>query len=175
MSTFDGDLKVITLAAPTAGVLAVDVETDLYSEWKVWATTSDNSKYLPAFRNAGGDPLSPGLDAGAYFFLRNDLGWRIISTSEDQTVNYNGNIVGESAVLPIINATPTKTVLHLGLQPVTQNIDLIINDVSFIRQVVAGRAVVSADDLTVTIYGTDGITVLQVFTISADGRVRTPQ
>jgi hypothetical protein len=38
----------------------------------------------------------------------------------------------------------------------------------------AGRAVVSVDDLTVTIYDEDDVTVLKTFDISADGRIRTP-
>lgn len=125
MSTFNGDTKIITLDAPTAGVLEVDVNNDLYSEWKVWVTQSDNAKYLPAFRTAAGDPLTPGLSASPYYFIRNDLGWRIISEDFSQTINYVGNLIAEDSTLPIINVTPGRSVLHLGLQPVVQNVDQI--------------------------------------------------
>jgi len=127
MPTFDGANKLITLDAPTSGVLDVNVEQDLYSDWKEWVLLSDNAKFLPAFRGAGGDPLTPGVEAGAYFFLRNDLGWRIISSDADQTVNYSGNLVGEDSSTTLINATPGRTVLHLGLQPVTQRVDELLS------------------------------------------------
>jgi hypothetical protein len=219
MSQFDGVNLRIILEPPTASVLAVSVQEDLYSEWKAWvagivnfntetgissgletvtridhstytgqratytqvgsesiglttgtayflreidrntvevydskanaeagpATTGrqnltasgvglgelhtftvDNSKFLLGFRTAGGDPLTPGVEAGAYFFLQNQNGWRIISTDEDQTINYDGNMVGEDNTLPLIVATPGRTVLHLGLQPVTQRVDEIL-------------------------------------------------
>lgn len=126
-ATFDGPNMRIILGAPTSGLLAVDVAVDLYSDWKEWQKLSDNSKYYPAFRAIGGDPLTPGLDAAAYYFLRNDLGWRIIAGDYDQQVNYTGNLVGEDSTLPLIVPTPGYTVLHLGLQPVTQRVDEVLN------------------------------------------------
>ena len=98
---------------------------------------ADNSKFLAAFRTIGGDELTPGVEAGPYFFLQNQDtaggdGWRIISTLEDQTLNYQGNLVGEDSSESLINVTPGFTVLHLGLQPVTQRVDeiLILGQVS---------------------------------------------
>lgn len=93
--------------------------------------SADNSKFINAFRTIGGDPLTPGVEAGPYFFLQNqDIGggdgWRIISTDENQTINYQGNLVGEAADKSLIVVTPTRTVLHLGLQPVTQRVDEIL-------------------------------------------------
>jgi hypothetical protein len=43
------------------------------------------------------------------------------------------------------------------------------------RKQIANKAVISADDLTVTIYDDDGTTPLYLFDISADKRTRTPQ
>ena len=86
----------------------------------------DNSKFPLAFRTTGGDPLTPGVQAGSYFFLQNQNGWRIVSFDEDQTINYNGNLVGEDSSIEVINPTPNRTVLHLGLQPVTQRVDEIL-------------------------------------------------
>jgi hypothetical protein len=89
--------------------------------------SGDNSKFDPVFGlSEGGAPLTPGVESGAYFFLRNDLGWRIISSDEDQTINYQGNLVGQDATASLIVPTPTRTVLHLGLQPVTQRVDEIL-------------------------------------------------
>lgn len=46
-------------------------------------------------------------------------------------------------------------------------------DVKLIKQMLAGKAVVSLDDLTVEVFDTDGVTSLVTFSISVDGRVRT--
>jgi len=229
MTHFNGPSLLITLDAPTGGVLSLSVEINLYSEWKEWvigryffntstdvngttelitytdhslhtgqavvyytdlgtdniglvngteyfvraddatgdrntfelydteanaeagpATTgrldltaaggpgethrfaADNAKFIESFRTIGGDPLSPGVDAGPYFFLQNQVinggtGWRIISTDEDQTINYQGNLVAEAPVLQLINVTPGRSVLHLGLQPITQRVDEILS------------------------------------------------
>jgi hypothetical protein len=173
MPIFDGANKLITLDAPTGGILNVSVEQDLYSDWKEWVLLSDNAKFLPAFSNSvGGDPLGTGLNAGAYFFLNNDIGWRIISSDEDQEARYFGNLVPIDVGLPIIIPTPGRTVLHLGLQPITQGTVDVLRELNVIRQIVGGRAVVSVDDLTITVYDEDDITILRTFSISADGRLR---
>lgn len=127
MPTFSGTNLLITL---DSGVTSVDVERDLYSEWKEWMTLSDNSKFYPAFASSsGGDPLTPGLNSGNYFFLRNDLGWRIKPAEEDLNVTLVGNLFGQDSDLPIvIPTTGNYTVLINGLQPITQGIsDLLAN------------------------------------------------
>lgn len=130
MPIFDGPNLLITLdplPSPNDGAQSLNVQDDLYEEWKLWANTNpENLKYPPAFRTIGGDPLTPGVEAGAYFFLRNDYGWRIISSDENQTINYAGNLVGEDSAEELVIPTPTRTVLHLGLQPVTQRVDEIL-------------------------------------------------
>jgi hypothetical protein len=42
------------------------------------------------------------------------------------------------------------------------------------NQTIAGRAVVAPDDLSITIYDIDDVTVLKTYTVSADTRTRTP-
>lgn len=152
---FDGATKTITLSAPTLGVLDVDVRQDLYSEWKVWIQLSDNMKWAEAFNTSGGEPLSPGTTSGSYYFLRNDLGWRIISSALDQTVNYAGNLVPFDATLPIVIPTPTKTVLHLGLQPVTQGIDDVLTAVLIARKILQNRVVTDPATGIITVYDDD--------------------
>lgn len=71
--TFDGINKRIYI---NPDVTNIDVETDLYSDWKEWAILYDNLKYEPAFRTTGGDPLPGGRRVGQYFFLIN--GWRLV-------------------------------------------------------------------------------------------------
>lgn len=252
MTHFNGPQLLITLDAPTAGVLNLSVEINLYSEWKEWVLgkylfntetdvngtteritytdhslhtgqrifyyneggaeniglvdgtayyiraddasgdrntfelydtqanaenspstvgrldltasgvgngethriSADNAKFVDAFRTIGGDPLTPGVEAGGYFFLQNQAipaanplpardGWRIISTDADQTINYQGNLVGEDSSLPIINVTTGRSVLHLGLQPVTQRVDEILTQ----TQITTYRGRIAIDTL----------------------------
>lgn len=109
----------------------MDLTASLGGDGEQHRIAADNSKFLPAFRTIGGDELTPGVEAGPYFFIQNGTlisvppqgGWRIISTDEDQTANYQGNLVAEDPNTTLINVTPGRSVLHLGLQPVTQRVD----------------------------------------------------
>lgn len=124
MPDFNGNTLIITL---DSGATTVDVEADLYSEWKIWFKLGDNAKYPNAFTTTGGDPLSTGLDLGAYFFLNNTDGWKLKPPEEDITIRLVGNLVPESATLDA--ATPPDgafTALIVGLQPVTQSIDTLL-------------------------------------------------
>jgi len=73
---FDGENRLISL---NLGVEALDVQIDLYSEWKRWAVLENNLKYLQAFRTFGGDQTISGQFAPRYFFLMN--GWRVVVNS----------------------------------------------------------------------------------------------
>ena len=64
---FSGESKHIIVKS---GVTEIDVQVDLYSDWKEWVVESDNSKYLQAFRTFGGDPTITGQFAPRYFFFR---------------------------------------------------------------------------------------------------------
>lgn len=124
-ASFDGTNLVITLPAATP---VIDVEVDLYSDWKEWFKTGTNSKYPLAFRTFGGDPLSATIAAGAYFMFQNQNGWRIRPAEESATITLNGNIAPEDPDLPItIPTIGAYTVLINGIQPVTQNVDAIID------------------------------------------------
>jgi len=89
--TFDGPNTTITLSS---GDTTVEV-SEIYSRWKDWVLLSDNSKYLPAFRETGGDPLGGGVYAGVNIFIRNDYGWRIKPPEEDIVINLIGNLYPE--------------------------------------------------------------------------------
>lgn len=138
--TFNGEELIITLEA---GVTEVDVQVDLYTAWKTWQLTSgpdgsSNRRYPQAFRATGGDAVTTTLDAGGYFYLRNDLGWRIRPAEEDATILFIQSLVPQDATLPVIMRTlGAYTVLCLGLQPITQG----VNDV----ELLAYRGVVWID------------------------------
>ena len=126
MATFDGEALIMTLDAPTAGALTQNVQDDWYEQWKLWMLDG-NMRYPPLFFDSfGGNDLTPGVKAGAYFVFQNTSGWRIRSSEADQTVYVVGNVAPADSSLPMIVPTiGAYTVLFDGLQPITQNIDTI--------------------------------------------------
>ena len=125
-ASFDYVNLIITLPAATS---TIDVERDLYSAWKRSQQANDDPETgaYPAFRTTGGDPLTPGIDAGAYFFIRNDLGWRIRPAEEDATVLFTGNLAPEDSAVDILIPTiGDYSVLINGLQPITQSVDTLL-------------------------------------------------
>ena len=99
--SFDGANRLITLTTGTTSFSA----QDLYSRWKDWAATDDNSKYVEAFRTIGGDPLGGAVTAGDYYFLNNAEGWRIRPQEADHSLSIDGNLYGEDPALPIFSPT----------------------------------------------------------------------
>lgn len=126
VATFDFTNLIITLPS---GQTSVDVESEIYSEWKrqLLVGPTSNASAPPAFRSIGGDPLTPGIEAGAYFFIQNQDGWRIKPPEEDITVFLNGNLAPEDSAKPVVAPTTGAfTALIVNLQPVTQNVDAIL-------------------------------------------------
>lgn len=96
--TFDGVNKIMQGIYETdgsspdfpPGFHELDIQRDVYSEWKVWVREGDNAKYLQALSTTGGDPISSTISVGAYFFLEND--WKIRPVEDDHRVVFNGNL-----------------------------------------------------------------------------------
>lgn len=120
-TVFDGNTLTITLDAPTAGVLDLDIPR-LYSEWKEWQLSAfQNMGYPPAFRTTGGDAINATLSGVPSFFLQNQYGWRIKPFEADHTINIQGQLGGEDSTLPLtIPTTGGFTVLGFNIQPVAQ-------------------------------------------------------
>ena len=89
-AVFDGVNLIVTLSAPTAGKLTVDVIDELYSDWKEWLKTND-AKFPRLFDVTGGDPIPGSQFISGSFFIRNDLGWRVQATDENQEISLIGN------------------------------------------------------------------------------------
>lgn len=70
--TFDGPNRLILV---NEGETTLDVQEDIYSNWKEWMLQRDNAKYLEAFLPLGGDPITDSTFVGDTYFLEN--GWRI--------------------------------------------------------------------------------------------------
>ncbi len=123
-ATFDGQNLIIQL--PSLGDYSSEI--DLYSAWKRWVRLGDNTKFLPAFETTGGDPIGGGQEIEPYYFLRNDLGWRIRAPEADGQVVINGNLF------------PRDSTQDIFLQATGFD--------SFIRQIVSNRSVLSNAGLT---------------------------
>lgn len=98
--TFDGINKQIIV---NDGELDIDVQVDLYSDWKEWSLQRDHLKYLPAMRSVGGDPTVAGAFLGATFFTIND--WQIVIS--DSTV-FTGNLFSDDFESPFITVEGAK-------------------------------------------------------------------
>lgn len=87
--SFDGINKVITLSS---GTTELGVR-DLWSRWVDWLLTSDNSKYLIAFEQVGGNDIdiSAGTSIPIYLFMQN--GWKIKPQEANHTLNVNDGIL----------------------------------------------------------------------------------
>lgn len=86
---FDGPNKLVILSP---GTTSLDV-ADVWSRWVDWMLTSDNSKYLPAFRTVGGDTIdaSAGTSVPVYAYLVN--GWRVRPQEANHTLNVTGGVL----------------------------------------------------------------------------------
>jgi len=87
--SFNGLTKVITL---TTGTTSLSVR-QLWSRWVDWFLTSDNSKYLPAFSQVGGNDIDPivGTAIPIYAFLMN--GWKLKPQEANHTVTISDGIL----------------------------------------------------------------------------------
>jgi len=94
---FDGSTKIITL--DSASVTAAEI----WSRWIDWFLTSDNSKYLPAFVNVGGDDIDVGAGTKIpiYAFLMN--GWKVRPMEQDHLLVINGNLFVDGGGAPVVN------------------------------------------------------------------------
>lgn len=73
----------------------------IYVAWVDWMVLSDNSKYLPAFRSAGGDDLGGGLFIPPYYFLLN--GWRVRPLEGNQNLTITGNLFVDGGGVPVVS------------------------------------------------------------------------
>lgn len=103
--TFDGPNRVI-VADP--GTTSISVERDIYSAWKNWVATGDNSKFPQALRVVGGDETVGGNRIAGYFFLMN--GWRVRPQEANHTLTVNGTLLVDGGGDAFINTLGTYNV-----------------------------------------------------------------
>jgi hypothetical protein len=75
--------------------------SEIFSRWEDWVVLSDNAKYPPAFRHAGGDDLGGGLSIPNYMFLINS--WRVRPMEANHTLDLVGNLFVDGGGDPVVS------------------------------------------------------------------------
>jgi len=185
--TFDGPSKLIVL---TPGTTSVAVR-DMWSRWVDWFCTGDNSRFLPAMYNIGGDDLGGGRSLGISYFLEN--GWKVRPQEANHVLAVSGNLYSRDGLSPFVS---TLGIFNVSVQMTVSNlVDQVAAgggsggltlaqasqlaqaaaEAKLARQLAGNRAEglrVGVETL-VTVYDDDGVTPLRVLRISEDGSSRT--
>jgi len=102
---FDGENKLIYVNADDT---EISVKQDVYSGWKEWASVRDNSRFLPAIRVSGGDPIAGTTSfTGDTYFLIN--GWRFLI---DHSLVIDGVIYSDDFPTPFVQVAGTQIVTN---------------------------------------------------------------
>lgn len=112
--SFDGVNKVISISSQTTMSVR-----DIWSRYLEWVATSDNSKYLPAFRTVGGDVIdgAEGTSIPIYQYLIN--GWKIKPMEANHTLKINdGVLLVDGGGDPFVNTSGSFVVRINYSQPV---------------------------------------------------------
>jgi len=111
---FDGINRLIII---NPNEPSISVKEDIYSAWKEWARLRDNTKFLPAIRTTGGDPVGGGQSTGDVYFLINN--WRVFvsNAAEVGGVLYSDNFPSPFITDPganIVRSTVSNLAQSLG-------------------------------------------------------------
>jgi len=112
---FDGVNKLIILSTGTT----IQSIKDLWSRWVDWYLTGDNSKYLPAMTQTGGDIIDAvaGTSIPPYIFLQN--GWKIRPQEASHTLNItSGILIVAGGGDPFVDPLGAYTIRINYIQPV---------------------------------------------------------
>jgi hypothetical protein len=146
--TFDGPNLLIRV---NYGETDINVDIDLYSDWKEWLRVRDNMKYVPAFSTIGGEPIGGSQFIGATYFLEN--GWRIKPWEGDHNLAIGGNIFtreeGDTIYAPTvdrwqINASNKVSALVFKVETTSGTSGSVSVDASAIAQAVWDYSVTSS-------------------------------
>jgi len=164
------------------GIVSINA-LDIYSGWKRWIQESDNAKYEPAFSNSiGGDPLGGGIFAGSYFFLRNDLGWRVRPHEANHELTVNGNLYGSDPNTAIFTQTlgDYTVMIRLNTSSLTQVsvsgslTESTQQSVESIEKILRNKTITNPSTGVMTVYDNDNVTPLYTANIYEDAAGAQP-
>jgi hypothetical protein len=108
--TIDGENKIIDIGYDAATTV-VDASA-IYSRWKDWVQLEGAWADEAFSLSVGGNDLGGGVNLDAYYFLRNDLGWRIRAADQDHKLIINGQLFGFASATAIALARPGRTIVY---------------------------------------------------------------
>lgn len=111
--TFDGVNRLIVV---NTGITLIDVQVDLYSDYKEWVLTDDNSKYAPAFKVVGGESTLGSNIVTPYFFLLN--GWRVRPQEATHVLQIDGILLVDGGGEPVLPTIGNFNVLVRAVVPI---------------------------------------------------------
>lgn len=100
--TFDGNNLLITIGYD-GPVTSIDAE-EIYSAWKIWVQNG-NANFPAAFSTIGGESIGTGLEVAPYYFLQNQVGWRIRPAEQDHDLAIIGNLYPGAPATRMVNPT----------------------------------------------------------------------
>jgi hypothetical protein len=121
--TFDGINKLILI---NEGVTDLDVQADIYSNWKEWVQLEENLKYTTPFKIVGGEPTVAGQRLDVTYFLIN--GWKIKPFPGSYTLNLVGNIFdvdGGDIKVPadVVQGRANNITINLNTSVIVRQVD----------------------------------------------------
>lgn len=184
--TFNGATLRINMPATSP---AIDVRTDLFSEWKLWVLDATNARFPQAFEaEEGGRSTVPGEVSGRNFRIRNDLGWRIKPAEEDGEVIYTGNLFPTDTSLPIfVSTTGAFTVTNVIQRSSLALVEQVsggltaaegaqLDRAEIVYKIFLNKGVttdIGGGVKRIDFFDDDQSTIIDSVTISADGNTRT--
>lgn len=130
--TFDGRKRTITV---NSRVTEINIQVDVYSDWKEWVRLHDHLKFTRAIRTIGGDPTIDIQKAGDLYFMMND--WRIVidlsktrvtgvifsDNFDSPFIDFTGKVVYQSLVSSLVTSiTTVQNVVTGDLSIVPDNV-----------------------------------------------------
>jgi hypothetical protein len=112
--SFDGTARLVTIGydAPITSISA----TAIYSAWKNWVV-ADHAQFPPAFgESVGGNELTATTELAGYFFLRNDLGWRLAPVPQDYEIRISGDLYPFDPATPWLVGSGSAHAVQFVLQ-----------------------------------------------------------
>lgn len=180
--TFDFTNSIIEVLSPQTDV---DIQ-DLIDDIRAAEASEEGITYDQIASGSGKESLGGDVSVGLTVALLGD--WQLHFWPGNYIAKVaGGNLVGGHGGDPIAYSAGVQTLLIQsaastivstgeGVSAADRAIlEAARDEAKLARQHIANKAVVSADDLEVTIYADDATTVLAEFDISADKRTRTPK
>ena len=141
---------------------------ELWSRWSDWVAVGENSKWLPAMRSTGGEPLSGGRVTPIYVFLQN--GWRVRPMESSHLLTIDGNLDTDDGSPPVVNTLGDFNVSVQYTVPVLAQAIAVGGAVGLspeqaaqlarIEKMLRNKQVTDPVDGTMKVYDDDGVTVL---------------